>query len=315
MKKFTLAILATTLLFSIGCSNEPKTIEGQAKAELQTYFDAIEDGEFLSTIYNSEVMEDRVFLDQMVNTAAKNLDEDIYYQGAKTLRSLCEVADTQAENIALYMLLQNITEDSKEDEEVLAEIKKQAQISSKQIKQFAKGITAISYTKFETLHEHDAFKQIISKIDKPTSKLIEDILKNNMLPTSAEDFTYTKLDETTVVIAQGTKIYSDLYNTTFYSTLKLRKNGEKWEYFDGNDDQIILKVDQEVKEESFKEIASMLYFDSVSPEGQIDKAKKIQMLKLFDESLTPLKEKMEYEDFETSLSQLMVFLFSAMYSM
>ena len=308
MKKFTLAILATTLLFSIGCSNEPKTIEGQAKAELQTYFDAIEDGEFLSTIYNSEVMEDRVFLDQMVNTAAKNLDEDIYYQGAKTLRSLCEVADTQAENIALYMLLQDITEDSKEDEEVLAEIKKQAQISSKQIKQFAKVITAISYTKFETLHEHDAFKQIISKIDKPTSKLIEDILKNNMLPTSAEDFTYTKLDETTVVIAQGTKIYSDLYNTTFYSTLKLRKNGEKWEYFDGNDDQIILKVDQEVKEES-------LYFDSVSPEGQIDKAKKIQMLKLFDESLTPLKEKMEYEDFETSLSQLMVFLFSAMYSM
>lgn len=315
MKKFTLAILATTLLFSIGCSNEPKTIEGQAKAELQTYFDAIEDGEFLSTIYNSEVMEDRVFLDQMVNTAAKNLDEDIYYQGAKTLRSLCEVADTQAENIALYMLLQDITEDSKEDEEVLAEIKKQAQISSKQIKQFAKIITAISYTKFETLHEHDAFKQIISKIDKPTSKLIEDILKNNMFPTSAEDFTYTKLDETTVVIAQGTKIYSDLYNTTFYSTLKLRKNGEKWEYFDGNDDQIILKVDQEVKEESFKEIASMLYFDSVSPEGQIDKAKKIQMLKLFDESLTPLKEKMEYEDFETSLSQLMVFLFSAMYSM
>lgn len=315
MKKFTLAILATTLLFSIGCSNEPKTIEGQAKAELQTYFDAIEDGEFLSTIYNSEVMEDRVFLDQMVNTAAKNLDEDIYYQGAKTLRSLCEVADTQAENIALYMLLQDITEDSKEDEEVLAEIKKQAQISSKQIKQFAKVITAISYTKFETLHEHDAFKQIISKIDKPTSKLIVDLLKNNKLPSSADGFTYTKIDDTTVVIKQKTEKDSDLYNTTYYSTLKLRKNGEKWDYFDNNNEHIIFKIDQEIKERAFKEIASMLYFDSVSPEGQIDKAKKIQMLKLFDESLTPLKEKMEYEDFETSLSQLMVFLFSAMYSM
>lgn len=315
MKNITLAILATTLLFSVGCSNEPKTIEDQAKAEIQTYYDAIEDGKFLSTIYNSNIMEDRIYLDQLVNTAAKNLDEDIYYQGATTLRSLCEVADTQAENIALYMLLQDITDESKENEETLAAIKKQAQNNSKQIKQIAEIISAISYTKFETLHEHDAFKQIISKIDTPTSKLIVDLLKNNKLPSSADGFTYTKIDDTTVVITQTTEKDSTQFNTTFYSTLKLRKNGKKWDYFDNNNEHIIFKIDQEIKERAFKEIASTLYFDSVSPEGQIDKAKKIQMLKLFDESLSPLKEKMEYEDFERSLSQLMVFLFSAMYSM
>ena len=103
----TTTLVISALLLVTGCSKKPQTIEEKAKAEVQSFFDAIDDGKILSYTYNSDILEDRDFLDQMLNIAAKNLDEDIYNQGAKTLQSLCEVADKQAENIALNLLLMN----------------------------------------------------------------------------------------------------------------------------------------------------------------------------------------------------------------
>ena len=321
MKKIILTTLAITLLFSFGCSNKPKTIEEQAKAEVQKVFDAIDDGKILSYTYKSDVLEDREFLDQMINIAAKNLDEDIYNQGAKTLRSLCEVADKQAENIALNLLLMNLdtnllpmdldTKD-REDKDIRAKLEKEAKENAKQIKQIAAIISKLTHTEYETLHKHNAFEQIISKIDKPTSELIHSFLTKNCNLKSAKSFNYIKMDETTVKIEFTES--SDIYDALGFLHLTLKKNGEKWELFDHNNEQIIFKVDQKIKEESFKEIASSLYFESVSPEGQIEKARKIQMLTLFEQSLAPLKEEMTYDDFELSLSQLMTFIFSAMSS-
>lgn len=312
MKKFILTTLAITLLFSFGCSNKPKTIEEQAKVEVQKAFDALDDGKILSYTYKSDVLEDREFLDQMINIAAKNLDEDIYNQGAKTLRSLCEVADKQAENIALNLLLMDLDTKYKEDKDMRAKLEKEAKENAKQIKQIAAIVSKLTHTKYETLHKHNAFEQIISKIDKPTSELIHSFLTKNCNLKSAKSFNYIKIDETTVKIEFTES--SDIYDALGFLHLTLKKNGEKWELFDHNNEQIIFKVDQEVKDETFREIVSSLYFESVSPEGQIEKARKIQMLTLFDESLAPLKEEMTYEDFELSLSQLMTFIFSALNS-
>lgn len=312
MKKIILTTLAITLLFSFGCSNKPKTIEEQAKAEVQKVFDAIDDGKILSYTYKSDVLEDREFLDQMINIAAKNLDEDIYNQGAKTLRSLCEVADKQAENIALNLLLMDLDTKDKEDKDMRAKLEKEAKENAKQIKQIAAIVSKLTHTKYETLHKHNAFEQMISKIDKPTSELIHSFLTKNCNLKSAKSFNYIKIDETTVKI-EFTKS-SDIYDALGFLHLTLKKNGEKWELFDHNNEQIIFKVDQEVKDETFREIALSLYFESVSPEGQIEKARKIQMLTLFEQSLAPLKEEMTYDDFELSLSQLMTFIFSAISS-
>jgi PBP1b-binding outer membrane lipoprotein LpoB len=104
MKKITLTILATILLFSFGCSKKPQTIEEKAKAEVQSFYDAIDDGKFLSHTYNSDFIEDRVFLNQMVNTAAKNIDEDIFNQAMQTIGSLAEVVRIQSDNITTYIV-------------------------------------------------------------------------------------------------------------------------------------------------------------------------------------------------------------------
>lgn len=308
MKKITLTILATILLFSFGCSKKPQTIEEKAKAEVQSFYDAIDEGVVLTYLYNSDYVEDREFLNQIVNIIAKNLDEDIYNQGTITLRSLCEVADIQAENIALNLLLMNLDTKDREDKDIRAKLEKLAKENAKQIKQIAAIVSKLTHTKYETLHKHNAFEQIISKIDKQTSELICDFLTEKCNIKSAKNFKYIKLDESTVKIEFTES--SNIYDVLGFLHLTLKKNGEKWNLYDHNNEQIIFKVDQVNKDETFREIASALYFDSVSPEGQIDKAKKIQLLKMLDESLNPLKEEMEYEDFELSLSQLILFLFT-----
>lgn len=312
MKKITLTILATILLFSFGCSKKPQTIEEKAKAEVQKVFDVIDDGKILSYTYKSDILEDRDFLDQMLNIAAKNLDEDIYNQGAKTLQSLCEVADKQAENIALNLLLMNLDTKDREDKDIRAKLEKLAKENAKQIKQIAAIVSKLTHTKYETLHKHNAFEQIISKIDKQTSELICDFLTEKCNIKSAKNFKYIKLDESTVKIEFTES--SNIYDVLGFLHLTLKKNGEKWNLYDHNNEQIIFKVDQVNKDETFREIASALYFDSVSPEGQIEKARKIQMLTLFEQSLVPLKEEMTYDDFELSLSQLMTFIFTAISS-
>ncbi len=301
MKKITLTILATILLFSFGCSKKPQTIEEKAKAEVQSFYDAIDDGKFLSHTYNSDFIEDRVFLNHIVNTAVKNTDEDIFNQAMQTIGSFADVISIQSDNITTYIVKTLIAaiEESDSDfseEEIIANEKEIA----KGVKSFANTLKNISSIKFEELHKHNAFEYLISKFDKSISMALKSFISTTDFPKSADDLTFIEVDSNTAKI---------LYKDNFDSPLFLRLNNEKWELYEFLDEEkICFKPSNEDKVEILNEIAAGLRCDENDEDGIYEKAKAIQELKLIEESFAPLKEKMEYESFEKTVDIFMFML-------
>ncbi|MBQ8570503.1 MAG: hypothetical protein IJ444_03205 [Kiritimatiellae bacterium] len=300
MKKITLTILATILLFSFGCSKKPQTIEEKAKAEVQSFFDAIDEGVVLTYLYNSDYVEDREFLNQVVNTAAKNLDEDIYNQAMHTVGSFAEVIDIQSDNISL-VIIDSLKEINELEEFTTEEtIDAHTQSINSGVDSISEALKTTSQIKFEDLHKHNAFEKLITKFDKSASAILSMYIFSLGGPKSADDLTFIKVDEATVSIT-----YKDYYD----SPLFLRLNNEKWELYEFLDEEkICFKPSNEDKVEILNEIAAGLRSDENDEDGIYEKAKAIQELKLIEESFAPLKEKMEYESFETTVNMFIFML-------
>lgn len=300
MKKITLTILATILLFSFGCSKKPQTIEEKAKAEVQSFFDAIDEGVVLTYLYNSDYVEDREFLNQVVNTAAKNLDEDIYNQAMHTVGSFAEVIDIQSDNISL-VIIDSLKEINELEEFTTEEtIDAHTQSINSGVDSISEALKTTSQIKFEDLHKHNAFEKLITKFDKSASAILSMYIFSLGGPKSADDLTFIKVDEATVSIT-----YKDYYD----SPLFLRLNNEKWELYEFLDEEkICFKPSNEDKVEILNEIAAGLRCDENDEDGIYEKAKAIQELKLIEESFAPLKEKMEYESFEKTVDIFMFML-------
>lgn len=297
----TITLVISALLLVTGCSKKPQTIEEKAKAEVQSFFDAIDKGEVLTYLYNSDYVEDREFLNQVVNTAAKNLDEDIYNQAMHTLGSFAEVIDIQSNNISLQIV--DSLKEINEHEEFTTEetIDAHTQSINSGVDSISEALKNISQIKFEDLHKHNAFEKLITKFDKSASAILSMYIFSLGGPKSADDLTFTKVDEATVSIT-----YKDYYD----SPLFLRMNNGKWELYEDIDDEemICFKLNHEEKFEILKDISDEFKIDTSDPESEYEKAKIIQSLKLIENSFTPLKEKMEYETFEKNIGALLMML-------
>lgn len=292
----TTTLVISALLLVTSCSKKPQTIEEKAKAEVQSFFDAIDKGEVLTYLYNSDYVEDREFLNQVVNTAAKNLDEDIYNQAMYTLGSLAEVIDIQSDNISLQIIdsLKEINEREEFTTEETIDAHTQSIYSG--VDSISEALKTTSQIKFEDLHKHNAFEKLITKFDKSASAILSMYIFSRG-PKSADDLTFIKVDEATVSIT-----YKDYYD----SPLFLRMNNGKWELYEDIDDEemICFKLNHEEKLEILKDISDEFKIDTSDSEGEYEKAKIIQSLKLIENSFTPLKEKMEYETFEKNIGDI-----------
>lgn len=298
MKKAILVLFSISLISFFGCGKNPQsaptqpTIEVQAKAEMGRIFAAINDGKFLTYIYNSTIAEDHDFFNQYVNVAARNIDYDIYCQTMIVIKSFSKVLEINAENVADCEILASETEKLNDgNTELLQEIHQNKVDSIMLISQL---IAALADINFEDLHRYNAFEIILSKIDEPMSK----IYKSWIGVKSEEDFTYTKIDENTVKVMPQS-------NFTFQEGLILKLVNGKWEFYEVNGEKISFDFTIEEKELLFQDIGETFYFDTSTPEAQIEKAQKIHMLTMFNESLVPLMGNIDQESFEISFMLLL----------
>lgn len=306
-KYLSTLLVCLSLILSSGCVKEqPKTIEEKAMAEVQSFYDALNDGFILTHIYKSDFIKDKDFLNQAINVAAYNFDEDIYNQLVITLKNLSALAETQAYNIALFYVNEKSEFDSEENDLYSRPPTQKEKQEIIMVEQLIKNIAALSLqiadTKFEDLHKHNAFEYLISKLDKPASELFKtSIAYFGYFPKSINDILITKVNEQNVMI---------IFKKDPDLPLFLELEDNKWKLFDSSEEQICFAYDLDEKKEILSEIASSLRIDTSDRDAQIDKAKMIQTLKLFDESIDPIVNEKDPERFAESFALFIGTFFS-----